>query len=251
MHSAQTLVNHPSQTATEQRHVVCSVCHEKFRGVEAPSRLEVLAGLARLRPSSLKEGILLRYANVFPAPELEDPSAVLVFEAKRKHFLSSVYLITAVERAAGGDSGDDVIFGVNLTRDAEKSWAESTSASEPIEVRTRDRLSQRQVESWRRGGVHVELSLGGPVATTQAVVALLISEAEPEGWAIGDVGALAARATAAAASQRGAMDSAGVELRIFVGKAWLLAAYQTFPIEPSIRRLRTYPLAGRAPSLKT
>jgi len=222
MGSAQTLVNHPSEIATEKRHLICSICNEKFRGVRPPSRLELVAGLAHLEPSAIKEGILLCYANVFPIPESEDPSTRFITQNKKKHFESSVYLITAVERrGSDADCGDDAVFGVNLTRGAEAAWAEEEAPvwKTALEVRTGGNLSDKQVESLRDGGVHVELSLGGPIAPARIGSALLISNDEPQGLNVGDVGTLSARALAAAASRRGAAEPEGVELRIMLGKA--------------------------------
>lgn len=209
--SAQTSVNHPDEVRAERRHLICNVCKEPFQGVPAPNRTDLVAAMAGISPVNIRPGTLLRYANMFPAPQVEDSAMQILFDCKKAHFHSSVYLVTSVEE--GGSSSDDctdaAIFGINLVRDAAAAWAVHDMA---LAERTRGALSDEQVAAWQHSGVQVQLALGGPVAPKKPCFAVLVSSDEPEGWAMGEMQEMASRAARAARSRRGQ-----VLLRIFFG----------------------------------
>eukprot|EP00927_Polykrikos_kofoidii_P072068 TRINITY_DN68226_c0_g1_i1.p1 TRINITY_DN68226_c0_g1~~TRINITY_DN68226_c0_g1_i1.p1 ORF type:complete len:345 (+),score=56.93 TRINITY_DN68226_c0_g1_i1:89-1123(+) len=218
--SVQTLSNHPTDVASEERHLVCNACKESFVGVPPPSRSEILTGLARLELDALQVSTLLRYADLVPLPQVEDPAMQVLFDSKQRHFQGSVYLLTMVDRGVAEDGADDVLFGVNLTREAAETWAEWDPST--LSERTRGALSDDEVEGWRRDGIRVELGLGGPVAPKKPEWALLISASEPGGWNCGEFRTMARRAVSAASRARRRGDegaSSSVELRIFFGKA--------------------------------
>lgn len=139
-------------------------------------------------------------------------------ESKKSHFESSVYLLTSIEAGPASDGSEDSIFGVNLTRCADDVWADNM----PLEERTRGRLTEKEVASWRRAGVRVSLGVGGPVAPKLPNVAVLVSDVEPGGWAVGEMQALSQRASALAKGEgRNGRGGGRVDvlLRVFFGRA--------------------------------
>jgi hypothetical protein len=107
--------NHPDQDSAEQRHVVCSVCRCPF-DVLPPSRMAMLEELSGMSAAQIKPGMLVIATNCHQLPFSPDIPAhwQALFEARRAHWICSVYLICSTT-GDGPGSGDQVV-GINLTR---------------------------------------------------------------------------------------------------------------------------------------
>ena len=107
--------NHPDQDSAEQRHIVCSVCRCPF-DVPPPSRMAMLEELSGMSAAQIKPGRLVIATNCHQLPFSPDIPAhwQALFEARRAHWICSVYLICSTT-GDGPGSGDQVL-GINLTR---------------------------------------------------------------------------------------------------------------------------------------
>lgn len=217
--SVQTSVNNPIEVSAERRHIICNVCRTPFHGSEIPQRTELVAAMAGLRPEDLRPGLLIRYANMFPLLEVEDPAMRILFESKKAHFENSVYLLTSIEAGSAADGSEDSLYGVNLTRSTDDAWSIQNM---PLADRTRGALTDKEIAIWRRTGIRVSLGIGGPVAPKKPCTAVLVSVVEPGGWAFGDMQPLSQRAAALAKGEgRNGRGGGRVEvlLRVFFGRA--------------------------------
>jgi len=108
--------NHPDQESAEQRHVVCSVCRCPF-DVPPPSRMAMLEELSGMSAAQIKPGMLVIATNCHQLPFSPDIPAhwQALFEARRAHWICSVYLVCSVTGGPEAGAGDQVV-GVNLTR---------------------------------------------------------------------------------------------------------------------------------------
>ena len=153
--------NHPDQETAEQRHIVCNVCRQNFT-VPAPSRITVLEELSGLTSAQIRCGTLLVATNCHEVPFSPDIPAhwQALFEARRAHWLRSVYLLCSVSGPAGDaefPAASDQVLGINLSRNTDLDPRSSSYASN---------VREEALGALDSIGFSADLSfyIGGPVA---------------------------------------------------------------------------------------
>eukprot|EP00927_Polykrikos_kofoidii_P043195 TRINITY_DN37251_c0_g1_i1.p1 TRINITY_DN37251_c0_g1~~TRINITY_DN37251_c0_g1_i1.p1 ORF type:complete len:520 (-),score=94.27 TRINITY_DN37251_c0_g1_i1:78-1556(-) len=158
---------------SEERHMVCGVCRGRF-SVPPPDRAVMMSDLANMDVDDISAGVLLVTKHSFAEEEAAlGPRANIALyaylKAKVAHFREAVYILTDVDEADGSDSGEDVVFGMNLTRTLDISNVSMLEGA----------ADEASIRRSSRKGVEVQWMNGGPVRPRSVSALLCVERLSP------------------------------------------------------------------------